>query len=148
MTTHLKTPFSAAIRSALLIDLDNVTITRSGYLDSRAVERLLRSTQTVAGPVDWTIAVAPEGSILQYAPVLAQLGIRWRIVPCLPDAADAAIVEIARDLASHGYCDFVVASADGYFDVVASMGTLRVISRAGQPVSQRLRRCASELMAA
>ena len=148
MKTTTKPDYWAGHRRALLIDLDNITITSRGSLAADETERLLRSVQAAAGPADWTIAVAPERSIHRYGSVLARLNIRWKIVPCLPDAADAEIVSIARELAGHGYSDYVVASADGYFAEIAAFGSLLVVSRTGQPVSRRLRRAAARLVAA
>jgi len=106
---------SAGHRAALLIDLDNIAITSRGAMEPEEVERLLGNMLATVGASDWKIAVAPKRTIRRYGPTLARLGIRWQIVPCTPDAADAEIVEIARDLSARGFDDFTVTIADGYF---------------------------------
>lgn len=135
-------------RAALLIDLDNITIAGDGAMPPADAERLLLALVEAAGPVQWRLAVAPLKTIERYGSTLAKLGIRWSVVPCLPDAADAEIVAIAKDLADRGYDQYVVASADGYFAAIAKFGRLRSVTRAGQPVSWRLKASADRLVAA
>ena len=133
-------------RSALFIDLDNVTISKGQSLAAEQAEQVLLRIVMAAGPVDWQLAVAPRGTITRYGATLAKLGMQWDVVPCGPDAADARILEAAFDLSGHGFTHYTVASADGYFAQISRLGSLKVITRVGQQVSWRLRATASELV--
>lgn len=135
-------------RAALFIDLDNVTITDSQQSASDEVEALLQRIVLAAGPVDWKIAVAPGRTITDFGPSLAKLNLRWQVVPCSPDAADARILSLAEDLHRCGFQRYIIASADGYFADLREFGHLTVIARSGKPTSLRLRAAADELIAA
>jgi predicted HAD superfamily phosphohydrolase YqeG len=144
----IKPPYWNQCRTALLIDLDNIMITSSGYVSSECAQAVLRRVIEAACASEWTIAVAPARTITHFAPLLAASGVRWQIVPCTPDAADGEIVRIAQELSTRGFRHFVVASSDGYFADIANLGRLTVISRAGQPVSRKLQLAAAQLVAA
>lgn len=135
-------------RTGLLLDLDNLLISNGSCLGPPAAQALLLRILDLAGPVDYAIAAAPLRTIRQYGSTMALLGIRWEIVPTLPDAADYALLARADELTVRGYNKFVVASADHVFATLAGYSEVTVIVRRGQRVSRRLRSAASQVLAA
>lgn len=129
-------------RTALLIDLDNLVIDDGGLLLPVDVERVLRGLLAKAGEVSYCILAAPIAMIQRFGATLARLGLRWVAVPCLPDAADHALLEEASYLAEHGFNRFVLGSADHIFADLAGAYPTTVIVRDRQPVSWQLRQAA------
>ena len=149
MTTHrTRRGASRPRRRALLIDLDNITITGGAAISTAEAEALLDRILSSTGDSDFILAVAPRMTIVRYGAALARLGIRWHIVPVGPDTADLEILGVAAELATHGFAEFTIASADGIFADLCRLGRVRVCCRSGQPISYRLRQSASDLVAA
>lgn len=135
-------------RSALAIDLDNITIHRGRALPPEEVAPLLRGVLRLAGSVEYVMLAAPITTIQRYGSTLAALGLPWTIVPALPDAADYALLLGIFELLPLGYSQFVVASADHAFAPVAENFATTVIVRRGQPISRRLGSAATAVLAA
>lgn len=139
-------------RSALLVDLDNFVIEdaaevggRSFFIDVVQAELHLRRAAGLACPSDFRLVVAPRPTVVKYGPTLAALGLRWRIVPIEPDAADAELLTEAFRLMQIGYDRFFVVSGDHYFAELAGVADTTVIVRKGQPISRVLRRAAARV---
>lgn len=87
----------------------------------------LRRVLAAAQPVHYVLAVAPRHILRRYLEALLALGVRWQECLCGPDAADAALFDVARELVSHGYQSIVVASGDHYFAELADVAELIVV---------------------
>ncbi|GAA1309277.1 hypothetical protein [Saccharothrix xinjiangensis] len=131
----------------LLIDVDNMV---GVACTPRPVARArMEALLVAAGPVHHAVAAYNARTDQADDPLsshLAELGVGCIPVDDGPDAADHALLRHARrlhDSRTHG--DFVVASADGRFSQLASLGELEVLAWQGQPVAARLRHTAHRL---
>jgi hypothetical protein len=137
-----------AHRRVLLVDLENLAYEDGACLPTDHVEERVCKVLAAAGRTDYAIAVAPHAALVRYGAGLARLGLRWEECSTGRDAADARIVARAGELADLGYEEFVIASADHYFAVLASVGRLTVVVPTGVGVSKVLRHASDQLIAA
>ena len=80
----------------------------------------------------------------RYMTAYAGRGWRLRFASMAPDAADAELLEAARDYVSHGATDLIVVSGDHAFAELAADARLHVLSYSAQ-LSHRLRLAATNV---
>lgn len=136
------------LRTALLIDLENVVRDGHQWATPEAVTRTLTDGIAQAGACQFRLAVAPASVLRRYAGPLASLSIPCEAVAAGPDVADHALLAHASHLARVGYGDFVVMSGDHIFSAVSTRYPMTVIVRRGQPVARALRQTALAVLAA
>lgn len=132
---------NVALPRVLLIDVDNMV--GVACTPRPAARARLAVLLAAAGPVHHAVAAYnARGDSVEdpLASHLAELGVGCIPVDGGPDAADRALLEHARRVHDTKGCGgFVIASADGRFARLASLGTTEVLAWQGQPVAARLR---------
>ncbi|MFC5828084.1 NYN domain-containing protein [Nonomuraea insulae] len=130
-------------RAVVLWDLENVIGVNPGpdLLASR-----LTAVRAFAEPIAVCWAAYP--ATLPSEPsrkVLKAHGVKTRLAKTGKNSADKALLDLAREEAAKGHRRFVVVSADADFAAVADLGTLEVVVRQNQKISQRLQRRATRV---
>ena len=127
----------------LLIDVENMIGTNPAPDKLREqVFRLVHAAGAVGRPVQAVAAYSDQRSP-RAAEVLAAIGVEAEgVVPGGASAADAALLNRARQAAAAGHTDFVVASADRAFAGLAKLARLHVVSWTDQPVAAALTKAA------
>ncbi len=123
---------TGAGRRVLLVDLDNIradTETLSGRLALLAV---------LAAGADHVVLAGQDGAVARSRPWLGEMGAKAHGVPAGRDEADHLLLEEAAALVAGRRAQFVVASNDGIFARLASIGPLTLLSPRLDDLSGRL----------
>jgi hypothetical protein len=135
-------------RTALLIDLENLSYSEDGVLISPSdLGVRLDEVLTLAGPVHYRLVAAQRHVLVRYGAELAARNLRWQVCRAGPDEADRALTEAGRELLLRGFGRIVVASGDHYFAPFGALCDLRVAVPRGVDVSARLASAAATVMA-
>jgi hypothetical protein len=138
---HLRTHVD--LRAVGKLDLENLDTRWLRPRPFRTRVQALINAADAAGPVHHAVAayaVPPETDDGPLASLLAQLRIAPLRVPPGPDAAELALLAHARHVHSAGGRIFLVGSADGRFDELATLGRVELLVWHGQPVATPARR--------
>jgi len=125
-------------RTALLVDAENIIGPSRPRLST--VRARLNALLNTTGPAHHTVVAFGPGWPIDDTvfSALIELGtVPWP-VSAEPDAAETALAEHARYLATHGQWRFIVASGDHRLARVAEYGELRVLAWETHAVSTRL----------
>jgi len=119
-------------RRVLLVDLDNIradTETLSGRLALLAV---------LAGGADHVVLAGQDAAVARSRPWLGEMGAKAHAVPAGRNEADHLLLDEAAALVAGRRAQFVVASNDGIFARLASLGPLTLLSPRLDDLSGRL----------
>lgn len=119
-------------RRVLLVDLDNIradTTTLSGRLALLAV---------LAAGADHVVLAGQDGAVARSRPWLGVMGPTAYAVPAGRNEADYLLLDEATALVSGRRAQFVVASNDGIFARLATLGPLTLLSPRIDDLSGRL----------
>ena len=136
----------AVTRRVLILDVENVC--PSSRRPVRAMARL-NAVLSAAGPVDQIIAASAASQHTRLDELLRRAGVQVH-TRCgnRPNAADRVLIAAARQFASKGDCEVVVASNDHGFRVIADLPGVRrlvLITHPHLATARSLLRVASEL---
>lgn len=128
--THHRTGDLRAGRSALLIDLENLTHVHHGigWVSPIDADRRLHMLLRAAPSPDYVLAVAGSHVFARYLPQSSLLTrIPLRTVPAIADAADIELLAVAEHLVGCGFARFVIASGDHAFAEFANRHSVFVV---------------------
>lgn len=140
---------SSSPRTALLIDLENLSYSADGELVSaHTLGARLDEVLSLAGPVQHRLVAAQRHMLLRYGAELAARNLRWQQCPSGPDEADRALMEAGLELLLRGFRRIVVASGDHSFAPFGDLCDLCIAVPRGVGVSARLASAGTVLTAA
>ena len=114
-------------RFAGLVDIENMVILRGLLLASPQLRGVFDTLDTHLADMPVRVASGPR-VVKACMTELASRGWGLTLVSAGPDAADLALIEAGRHLASCGVTDLVVVSGDHAFAALASVARLHVIA--------------------
>ena len=137
--THTQ-PSTAYLRTALLWDLDNVSVQRDD------MPSLAESLSSLVEPASPRIASANWRAYRLYRNIVRSHGIRVICGGHDPDGADGVLLRQVKRLRRRGIDRFLVASNDHSFAKIATFAELHVLTLTSDYVSGRLLAAATSAM--
>lgn len=132
--------------AAVLIDLENFLHGAKGLLTPEQARQFLTRAMRLVPDSGHCIAVAPARVIARYIALLHELSIPIAVVEPGPNAADLALLEQAKHLASIGFRRFVVLSGDHIFTELCRAYPTTVIVRNNRALAKALREAAESVV--
>lgn len=132
--------------TAVLIDLENYFFGSKGLLGTEQARQFLSRVVDIIQDSNYCVAMAPAWVIGHYVSLLHEFSIPIAVVPPGSNAADLALLEQAKHLASIGYTHFVVLSGDHIFSELCRAYPTTVIVRNSKALSHALRDSAETII--
>ena len=132
--------------SAVFIDLENYFFASKGLLGTEQARQFLNRVVDIIQDSNYCVAMAPAWVIGHYISLLHEFSIPIAVVPPGSNAADLALLEQAKHLASIGYTHFVVLSGDHIFSELCRAYPTTVIVRNDKALAQALRDSAEKVI--